>query len=1312
MRTTRSSSRVSINRLTRASGRTAEPFFEQLESRQLLAATVLNPIADFSIQRNSAATVIDLAPRFDDPNLTGTILRWNTVLGSFSLELFDQAGPGRTRTTPLSVANFLQYVNADRFTNTIFHRSVQNFIVQGGGFTRPTTNNQIAPSVPQFAQVLNEPGNTNARGTIAYAKLGPDAPNGGPNSATNQFFFNTGTSNASNLDSQNGGFTVFGRVIGNGMTIVDAIANLPRVDLRPRFPGQGSNSFVSAANEVPIRGTLAANVITPDNYASVNSISTAPELTYTVTSGNPVVVAATLVNNQVRLTYGANRVGVANITVRATSADGSFVDDVFTVRVGNIPSVSAVTASPSFIAIPGSSTTLTAVGVSDPDNNVARVQFFRDNGDNTFNPASDTLLGEDTSAAGGFTLATPTTGFSVGANRVFARVIDADQLESAVVSTIVTLNAAPIITSVSPSPASVLRPAPLTLTANGLSDGDGTVAAVEFYRDANANGTFEAGSDTLLGTDSSAAGGFTLSFSTAGFPSGNLTFFARAQDNQGAFSAAVSTTAGVNSVAPTLAGFTASPTVITRPNQVTLTATGATDSDGTVAAVEFYRDTNNNGTFDAGTDTLLATDTDGANGFSVAASSVDLRVGNNVLFARARDNEGLFSLPRSFNLTIANVAPTLASVTPAPIPLPAGTGQVTLTANNVADRDGTIAIVRFFRDINSNGVLDGSDTEVGSDNSAVGGFTVTFTASNLAGDVRWFARATDNDGANSVAATVITRVSIPPTIASLSASLATITRPANLTLTANSVAATQGALNRVDFYRDNGDGNFDPTTDTLLGSDGSAAGGWTLTIASTSFAGGVNRFFARARDTVGSFSAPVQTQVTVANAVPTIASLAATPSVVPDSSATVLLTANTVADTDGTIARVQFFRDSNSNGVLDVNDTLLGEDTSAAGGFSFSLPASSLPAGTSRFFARAIDNEGGNSAPVSSTARLNAAPTIASLSATPNPVTRPNTVTFTANTVADVDGSIAIVEFFQDLNNNGTIEGSDRLLGSDSSIVGGWTLAIDSRELDGGTNRVLARATDDSGARSVAASTQVQVNNLAPTIASITVTPNPAANPLGDVTITATSVNDPDGAIVNVEFFADNGDGVFNAATDTLVGSDANPAGGFSITRAANLLPSGTRLFFARATDDDGATSNVPSTSVRINARPTIQQFVITPSTVTQPNTVTFSANNVADDGTVTRVAFFFDSNNNGTFEDGSDEVLGDGVRTGNDWSVSFQSSVFIPGTFTVFAIAQDNDTALSAPSTASVTIAPAGRGIVPNGTSLGSPNFGPLPLP
>ena len=143
-----------------------------------------------------------------------TLVDVSTTFGSFELELYDTQ-------TPLTVANFLSYVTNDLYNNTIIHRSVPGFVIQGGGYE---LSGNFLNNVPTNAPVENEPGISNLRGTIAMAKLGGD-----PNSATSQWFINLGD-NFSNLDNQNGGFTVFGEVVGNGMNVVDAMAAVPVYD--------------------------------------------------------------------------------------------------------------------------------------------------------------------------------------------------------------------------------------------------------------------------------------------------------------------------------------------------------------------------------------------------------------------------------------------------------------------------------------------------------------------------------------------------------------------------------------------------------------------------------------------------------------------------------------------------------------------------------------------------------------------------------------------------------------------------------------------------------------------------------------------------------------------------------------------------------------------------------------------------------------------------------------------------------------------------------------------------------------------------
>jgi peptidyl-prolyl cis-trans isomerase A (cyclophilin A) len=154
-----------------------------------------------------------------------TIVRVTGNMGEFDIQLLDAW-------TPKTTANFLGYVQRGDFGNSIIHRSVPGFVVQGGGYT--LRSNKIAP-VSARPPVTNEPSFSNVRGTVAMAKLGGD-----PNSATSEWFVNL-SDNSANLDNQNGGFTVFGVVLGNGMAVADAIAALP------------TNNYGGAFSQLPLR---------------------------------------------------------------------------------------------------------------------------------------------------------------------------------------------------------------------------------------------------------------------------------------------------------------------------------------------------------------------------------------------------------------------------------------------------------------------------------------------------------------------------------------------------------------------------------------------------------------------------------------------------------------------------------------------------------------------------------------------------------------------------------------------------------------------------------------------------------------------------------------------------------------------------------------------------------------------------------------------------------------------------------------------------------------------------------------------------
>jgi len=131
-----------------------------------------------------------------------------TSLGNFTIEL----NPERA---PLTVANFLAYVDAGHYSNTLIHRAVANFVIQGGGFNADYTPKPAPNKVP------NESGNglSNVRGTVGLART--SEPHGG----NAQFYVNLNDNPALDPNATRWGYAVFGRVVA-GMDVVDKIGNV------------------------------------------------------------------------------------------------------------------------------------------------------------------------------------------------------------------------------------------------------------------------------------------------------------------------------------------------------------------------------------------------------------------------------------------------------------------------------------------------------------------------------------------------------------------------------------------------------------------------------------------------------------------------------------------------------------------------------------------------------------------------------------------------------------------------------------------------------------------------------------------------------------------------------------------------------------------------------------------------------------------------------------------------------------------------------------------------------------------------------
>ena len=288
--------------------------------RALAPTVTVGDIADQTIPIGQDRT-FNLLDVFD------TLARFETSEGNIDINLFESR--------IVTVENFLRYVNntdfGGNYNNSVFHRLDKDFVLQGGGFKfhdAGTTTATTFPPIADFAPIVNEPGISNTRGTIAMAKLG-----GNPDSATNEFFFNladNGGTAPNGLDFQNGGFTVFGQVTAAGQQTIDQIESTFQEFNGPGLPGAAPFPVRPGANTANFPANIAAADLARIFHAV--TLTDARSLAFSVpTSTAPAVAIAAIANNTLTVTPVA--AGTTTISFTATSSDGLSTTVTFDVTV-------------------------------------------------------------------------------------------------------------------------------------------------------------------------------------------------------------------------------------------------------------------------------------------------------------------------------------------------------------------------------------------------------------------------------------------------------------------------------------------------------------------------------------------------------------------------------------------------------------------------------------------------------------------------------------------------------------------------------------------------------------------------------------------------------------------------------------------------------------------------------------------------------------------------------------------------------------------------------------------------------------------
>jgi cyclophilin family peptidyl-prolyl cis-trans isomerase len=228
------------------------------------------------------------------------VVRFDTVLGSFEVELCAAPSSACTGSAPATVSNFLDNVAGGLYQDSVIHDVNPTSLTQArviGGFYQ-VSGATVVTNAGLNDVISNEFNQSNLRGTLSM-----DKPSGQFSSHATRWFFNLVDGNAF-LDGVLGGYTVFGVVLANGMDVVDAIAAQQRCDVRQQ------DDFDNLWGQAPLIGyggvcnppggaaePVATLVQIPDELVVVNDVSVVPE---PAAGGVPVALGALLAARRVR----------------------------------------------------------------------------------------------------------------------------------------------------------------------------------------------------------------------------------------------------------------------------------------------------------------------------------------------------------------------------------------------------------------------------------------------------------------------------------------------------------------------------------------------------------------------------------------------------------------------------------------------------------------------------------------------------------------------------------------------------------------------------------------------------------------------------------------------------------------------------------------------------------------------------------------------------------------------------------------------------------------------------------------------------